>query len=319
MEEYKIIMEIFETNGKCGLRYHETGKIIIPPIYDSIEGWNIEDIEGNDDNIIRYSRDFADEFDELCLVCSNSKWGYVDVEAKEVIPPKYSDARQFSEGLASVKIAEKWGFIDKTDTLVIPPQYDDALWFENGLAMVEIADKHGVINKSGNLVIPAIYDVIDPLFDGTFFVKKKDEYGNILDRQAKALYDSAAKCTKRFRFNTLTQEQRVSALFVPPCIYRVQKNGKFGYLFGREEKTIPLIYDEANAFFYCDVPRASTSHRAFGFENELACIRRDGKYGCINSEGEEVIKPIYDEAISFNCEYGLAQVCVNGKSGFIDM
>ena len=48
----------------------------------------------------------------------------------------------------------------------------------------------------------------------------------------------------------------------------------------------------------------------------LACVKKDGKYGFINKEGEEVIKPVHHWAHDFS--EGLARVEKNGRYGFID-
>jgi len=52
------------------------------------------------------------------MVGLNGKLGFIDKSGKEVIPPKYDAASDFSEGLAAVRIGDrntgKWGFIDKS-------------------------------------------------------------------------------------------------------------------------------------------------------------------------------------------------------------
>jgi uncharacterized membrane protein len=45
-------------------------------------------------------------------------WGYVDKTGKIVIHPQFDDARNFSEGLAEVRIGKRWIFIDKTGKYV---------------------------------------------------------------------------------------------------------------------------------------------------------------------------------------------------------
>ena len=78
----------------------ETGKEIIPCIYDSL-----------------YDLDFTKYL--LTRVKKDGKWGFIDKTGKEVIPCIYDDVNTFSEGLASVKLDGKWGFIDENGKEVI--------------------------------------------------------------------------------------------------------------------------------------------------------------------------------------------------------
>lgn len=69
--------------------------------------------------------------DNLIAVCKNGKWGYVDLEGKEIIAPSYTDAKSFSNGLAAVSNGEYWGFIDSNGTLVIDYRFVDADYFNS--------------------------------------------------------------------------------------------------------------------------------------------------------------------------------------------
>ena len=55
---------------------------------------------------------------------------------------------------------------------------------------------------------------------------------------------------------------------------------------------------------------------ALDFHEGLAAVCLNGKWGYINKEGKEVVKPIYDEASDFH--EGLAAVCLNDKWGYIN-
>ena len=81
------------------------------------------------------------------------KIGYIDKAGEYVIKPQFSQARIFSEGLASVKRRdEKWGYIDKTGQMVIEPQFDWANPFKNGHASVRIDGNEKVIDRTGRIV-----------------------------------------------------------------------------------------------------------------------------------------------------------------------
>jgi len=94
----------------------------------------------------------TEESTPLFPVVKDIKWGYIDKTGKLFIQPQFEFARNFSEGLAVVKIGEEWGFIDKTGKIVIEPQFDWAWEFSGGLARIRIGGKYGYIDKTGKYV-----------------------------------------------------------------------------------------------------------------------------------------------------------------------
>lgn len=86
--------------------------------------------------------------------------GFMDLRGREVVPPIYDDAREFSGGLASVSKDGKWGYIDRNGKVVIPFQFDEAGAFYNGrLAPARIGKQTGYIDRSGHfkLLLPYPY------------------------------------------------------------------------------------------------------------------------------------------------------------------
>ena len=72
-----------------------------------------------------------------------------------VIPPQFSDAGPFSEGLAAASNGDQGGYIDKSGKLVINgAEFSLARAFSEGLAAVQGKnDKYGFIDKTGKFVI----------------------------------------------------------------------------------------------------------------------------------------------------------------------
>ena len=70
-----------------------------------------------------------------------------DKQGTFVIKPQFDRTRNFSEGLAAVKVADKWGFIDKQGAVVSKPQFGVAKEFSEDLAAVYVAGKWGFIKK----------------------------------------------------------------------------------------------------------------------------------------------------------------------------
>jgi hypothetical protein len=68
----------------------------------------------------------------FCSVLVNGKWGYVNTKCQVVVPPIYSHARSFFNGIAAVGDENgKWGFIDSAGELVMSCQFDQVRTLEN--------------------------------------------------------------------------------------------------------------------------------------------------------------------------------------------
>lgn len=82
---------------------------------------------------------------EPAAVCIDDKWGYVDVDGKMVIEPKYDGARSFSNGYAAYNMFSQWGFIDAEEKTVIDSSkagFQDAYYFnEAGFAFIGVGEE----------------------------------------------------------------------------------------------------------------------------------------------------------------------------------
>jgi hypothetical protein len=93
----------------------------------------------------------------LCSSFGQCRIGYIDKTGKMVIEPKFSAAKNFSEGLAPVAlfgdheghspVFGSWVYIDKTGKIVISTEFRDAKSFSEGLAPVMIGGKWGYISR----------------------------------------------------------------------------------------------------------------------------------------------------------------------------
>ena len=105
---------------------------------------------------------------QLKLVQENGKFGYADASGKVIIPCKYDNALDFSEGLAAVNIGAaaedfmgvafpmkfggKWGYINEKGEVVIPLQYEEAKPFSNGKVEVKAGENWLIIDTKGNVI-----------------------------------------------------------------------------------------------------------------------------------------------------------------------
>lgn len=69
-------------------------------------------------------------------------------------------------------VGGKWGFIDFEAKEIVPCQFDACSSFENGCAVVAKDDKMGVIDVQGNLMVPMEYSFCDILSSTVFLVAR---------------------------------------------------------------------------------------------------------------------------------------------------
>ena len=78
---------------------------------------------------------------------------------QEIVPSKYDNARDFSEGLAAVALNSTWGFIDNTGKEIIPMQFSYVNQdFRNGTALATFKDNKTLKNRQKRKTCGAEYD-----------------------------------------------------------------------------------------------------------------------------------------------------------------
>lgn len=98
---------------------------------------------------------------QLFIIIENNHIGFINNKGDQVIPPKYIDAKEFSEGLASVRVNGHYGFINTKGEMVIPPKYEYAGSFVNGIADVYTNGEVSFINMEDKRVLPKSYKTIE--------------------------------------------------------------------------------------------------------------------------------------------------------------
>jgi hypothetical protein len=164
-DEYFAGLAWIERNGKFGL-IDSCGHIVADPAYDEIGS-----------SMLLGSPRLRGS---LTAVRSGALWGYVDSTGKQIIACQYQAvSREFTEGLARVKLNDRWGFIDKTGELLRVPEYDSVKNFWQGFAPVCISGKWGYVDRKGEMTIPVHYDSVDGFHEGRAAVAMKGKYGFI--------------------------------------------------------------------------------------------------------------------------------------------
>ena len=155
----------------------------------------------------------------------------------------------------------KWGYINSQGKWMIPPTFDMALHFSDGVALVKDTYKGS-----------EVWDVIDEkgqkIIQSEYF-----GYGVFLK-----LFDYRV---------TIQPNNRFTEGLVPVTVEILDKNYRGPAVSGFLNKS-----GELELYGYYD--------KVFNFNEGLACVVKNGKYGFINHNGEWVIKPVFAMCGSFS-------------------
>jgi hypothetical protein len=94
------------------------------------------------------------------------KFTYIDKTGEVVRRARFDNARNFSEGLAAVRVGALWGFIDKTGSFLITPRFEDAEPFSCGLSRIQVSGLYGYADKSGAIVVTPQYKYAETFSEG---------------------------------------------------------------------------------------------------------------------------------------------------------
>jgi len=230
-------------NGKWGF-IDKTGREVIPFKYDDVSnGYYFSDgfarvkLNGEVVSIDKTGKEVILKYSgggnsEPTRVVLNGKVGFIKRSYNsqtrstiEIVPCKYDDGEDFSEGLAAVKLNGKWGFIDTTGKEVIPLKYDYAYYFREGLACVILNGKYGFIDKTGKEVISLKYDHVHFFYEGLAAVRLNWSYG-FIDKTGQEVIPFAYADAGNFKDG----------------LAEVKLGGKWGLIDNTDETVVPFEY-----------------------------------------------------------------------------
>lgn len=260
--------------------------------------------------------------EKIISIYDGSHYGFMDLEEKWISPCIYDDIIDFQEGMAVVGKNGIYGYLHKSGEIAIPLQFQKACPFTEGFAAAEKDGKYGVINQKGETVIPFIYDRIFPISEGLFPAVLNGKHGFInLQNEVVIPFEYeevnggfsnglASVLKKKWGFIDKTGTLIISHDYIQADLFLEDycavylKRKKCGLIDKKGNVILPFENNEIYSF--CD----------FYFNDGLCAVKRNGKWGFVNKENEQIIPCRYSDTAEF-CE-GFAAVCKNGKWGFVN-
>lgn len=253
---------------------------------------------------------------------SNGKWGYTDDNGNIFIQPSFEEAGMFSEAVAPVMINGKYGYIDKKGQEVIPFMFEDAEMFHGNFAIVKMNGKYGLINHSGKFILDPLYEDISEPADEICVAVKDDKaaYFSIAGKEITPFqFDVAGDFKNGFaivstddafglilRSGQYAIEPEYSELIaVNDEVLRASRAGKWGLISRKNKIILPFDYDLVGEF-----------------QNGLALVVKNGKFGYTDTDGHLRIPVIYrysENMITTSAfRKGYAHIRLKGKSLLLD-
>lgn len=261
---------------------------------------NYEDIGKFSEGLAYVIKDFTE------YGSPDANWRYINKDGEEIISLslKYDDkAYDFLNGLAKIKSNGKYGFIDKTGKEVIIPKYRDIEKIKNsdeefGLERFDFTTFYigEMDNEQFDIINPKTQKVIATCAHKPFHISQNGEKSIILiirnknDMYYFSLIDENGNelASINESFCQIAQSKTEEILMIIDC-----DNVKMGLM-------------SINGKIICH-PKYD---RIDDFQKGLARVLINGKYGFINTVGEEVIPPLFDECSDFSKE-GIATIKLN--------
>lgn len=218
----------------------------------------------------------------LFPVCRNGRCGYIDRHGRLAVGLRFDEARNFTEGLAPVRLGVEWGYVDEKGQIVIAVQFANAGEFSGGLAPVERGFRWGYIDKVGRFVVEPRFDEARPFSFGFAQVRLGTDWFYI---------DWAGHRSSRDFWGAPNFSEELTP---------AASEGKVGYVDSQLNWAIKPQFIEAGRF-----------------SEGVAPVQVGGKWGYIDRSRSLVILPRFVKAESFS--EGLAAVAVDiNREGYID-
>jgi len=160
----------------------------------------------------------------------------------------------------------KYGFMDSLGVSVIDAIYSSVSPFKEGLALVSIDDKFGYINKNGEVIIDFLYNGGQDFEQGRAIIKRYERLG-MIDRTGTTVFEP--------EFEELD-------------------NLSDGLILGMRDKM--YAYYDANGKTI--IPERFND--AYPFVNERAKVEENGLQAYINTKGEYIVMPAFEEIEFFS-------------------
>ena len=271
--------------------------------------------------ITDFEFDFANIFGGFKI---NGKFGAINTSGEIILEAKFDLLGGFFDGLASVEIDGKCGFITHKGDFVISPQYYRTTDFKNGIASIleTITSSPKIIDNSGTIILAGEADYGDYSEELISCQSQENRKWGFIDIKGNSIIPFMYLYTQSF--------SEGKAAVTPEFINKKPNKKKYplsGFINRENEMIIPpkfqiaegnfseglcVFWDNGNGYIDDKGEIVIPAQYLVGeqFSEGLAGVqlKKNEKWGFIDKNGTQVIKPKFSHISSF--ENGIAEVIV---------
>lgn len=228
---------------------------------------------------------------DVALVKVNGNYGFVNTNGDSMLPPIYSGASPMMGANAAVNDGEEWHIINRGGFKVArtssPVDYMGIL--VGGKIPIGKDGKYAYTNTGLQIPEELPYDYASNFKNGVAAVKKGERWA-LIDIEENLITDHIFEDVILDEFNTC---HNAGVIFV-------KKDGKYYMVNASGQKITETAFDNAKPFVTA----------------EPAAVCVGGKWGFVDSSGNWVMEPQFEDADSYSL--GLAGICKDGLWGYIN-
>jgi hypothetical protein len=308
-------LAVVSLNNKYGY-INKAGKVIIPLKFSEAETFRngaaivVEDslyglIDRNGDYLIPpVYNELSEPSEDLCVAVRNDTAAYIYKNGKPLTQFIFDIAGDFKNGYAIVSIKEKFGVLNSSGSFSVEPQYDELVPAGSHRLKARKNGMWGLIDLNGEIILPCTYTAIGEYNEGLILIAKDQKCG-FADLNGNTVvplnfkYTAALLNTASFKNGYALIRQKLKNVIVDSTgktisfpgiedyghpsegLIPVRKNKKWGFAGMNGNILIPCKYQWVSEMNY-------------GF----AIVKLNNLTGMINSSGEFIITPLYENIIS---------------------
>lgn len=294
---------------------------------------------------------YIEKFGPNFLVKKNNYFGILDQAGHTILPAVYEAANTRNEQLIVFTKDKKISCIYDVKNRTIQPLHDYDWIDENqlddfeadkkgGLVQVRKNGKTGLINKHHMEVVPPIYDYASPVFrEGLLLVNINKKWG-FLDTKGKVaipcIYEDASDFNEGYAavirngtktcINKKGEEISVCNNTLNAWEKDDELGGRGTYIKGRQVLKRRQLHGIADnngkllaPLIYESIYGIRINGRDIHYHQEFYKVRKQGKWGVIDKNGNETLTCEYDNIQDYIGETGLIAVEKNDLHGMLDM
>ena len=245
-----------------------------------------------------YSQNFKQKIDiNRFIERRNNKYGVVDSLNNIIIPFKYNYI-EFKNNRLIVRNKNLNGLLSLDNKELIPMRYEFLLPRNHDrFILFKRASLNGLSDSNGNLILPVKYKYISSTETDDFYITENDKKLNGVYS-----FNGENIIPEEYKFYIVDNYKIFAEKNNQPLIFDLQNLNNTKYL----EKDISFI--------------ETVRHYAWG-EMLFQIVKKQNKYGLINSQNETIIPTIYDELKSsenwryfiFKKSNKMGLISINGK------